>query len=68
MIYFYRIRQGNATLNKMDSQGNDIDKKPKVIGKFKSEEEAKKACIDHFDKTVTLAKRLGREVPTMMFN
>lgn len=68
MIYFYRIRQGNATLNKMDSQGNDIDKKPKVIGKFKSEQEAKKACIDHFDKTVTLAKRLGREVPTMMFN
>lgn len=68
MIYFYHIRLANATLNKMDSQGNDINKKPKVIGKFKTEEEAKKACLEHFDKAVTLAKRVGREVPTMMFN
>lgn len=68
MIYFYRIRLGNATLNKMDSEGNDVDQKPKSIGKFKTEEEAKKACLEHFNKAVTLAKRVGREVPTMMFN
>lgn len=68
MIYFYRIRQGNATLNKMDSEGNDIDKKPKVIGKFKTEEEAKKACTEHFNKAITLAQRTGRELPTIMFN
>lgn len=68
MIYFYHIRVGNATLNKMDDLGNDIDKKPKLIGKFKNEVEAKKACLEHFNKAVTLAKRVGREVPTMMFN
>jgi hypothetical protein len=68
MIYFYHIRLGNATLNKMDSQGNDLDKKPKLIGKFKSEEEAKKACLEHFNKSVTLAQRVGREIPTMVFN
>lgn len=68
MIYFYRIRLGNATLIKMDSEGNDVDKKPKAIGKFRTDEEAKKACLEHFDKAVTLAKRVGREVPTMVFN
>lgn len=52
----------------MDGLGNDIDKKPKLIGKFKNEVEAKKACLEHFNKAVTLAKRVGREVPTMMFN
>lgn len=67
MIYHYRIRLGIATLNKIHSDGNDIDEKPKSIGKFKSESEAKEACKAHFEKVCKLASNTGRELPTMSF-
>lgn len=67
MIYLYWISNGLASLHKMETTGNDIDQKPKKIGKFKNDTEAKKACLDHFEKAATLAGRAGREVPTMKF-
>lgn len=68
MIYLYWTGScGLASLHKMDDSGTDVDLKPKKIGKFKNELEAKKACLEHFDKAVKLAERIGRELPTMKF-
>lgn len=67
MTYFYRIRLGLATLNKMDSEGNDVDQKPKKIGQFKTEQDAKNACLEHFERVCKMAKAASRQTPVMMF-
>lgn len=67
MIYLYWISNGFASLHKTESTGCDVDQKPKKIGKFKTDAEAKKACLEHFDKAAKLAERTGREIPTMKF-
>jgi len=67
MIYLYWISLGLASLHKMGTDGNDVDQKPKKIGKFKTDVDAKKACIEHFEKACKMAVVAGREVPTMKF-
>jgi hypothetical protein len=61
MQYFYYVAQGKATLNKGD------DKPLKVIGKFKTDAEAKQACEKHFDKACKMLSNLGKELPTKFY-
>lgn len=67
MIYMYWISLGLASLHKMDANGTDKEEKPKKIGKFKTDAEAKQACIDHHDKACKMAKAAGREEPQIKF-
>lgn len=67
MIYCYWISRGLASLHKMDSSGNDRDEKPKKIGKFKTDEEAKTACLAHYDKACKMATAAGRPIPALRF-
>lgn len=61
MQYFYRVAQGQATLNKSD------DMKIKNIGKFKSDAEAKEACENHFKKACKALENLGQPLPTKFY-
>ena len=67
MIYIYWISQGLASLHKMNSNGSDVDQKPKKIGKFKTDKEAKEACIEHHAKACKMARAAGREEPEIKF-
>lgn len=67
MIYMYWISLGLASLHKMDANGSDTDQKPKKIGKFKTDKEAKEACILHHQKATKMARAAGREEPKLMF-
>lgn len=68
MIYFYRVELGKATLRKMYLDGQDCGQKPKNIGTFSSNEDAKRACIKHHEKACTMARAAGRVEPTIMFD
>jgi len=67
MIYMYWISLGLASLHKMDANGTDKEEKPKKIGKFKTDEQAKQACIDHHAKACKMARAAGREEPQIKF-
>ena len=67
MIYCYYIARGLAYLHKMTSNGNDVDQKPVKIGKFKNNDDARNACIVHYDKCCKMAYAAGREAPKIMF-
>jgi hypothetical protein len=60
----YRIERGRAILNK-EQNGEDLS--IKVIGTFKTDQEAKEACIKHFDKACKLMSNLGKPLPTILF-
>ena len=68
MIYNYFIRQGVATLSKMSCDGSDIDIKPKKIGKYKTDAQAKSACQDHYMKACKIANAARREEPRIIFS
>ncbi len=67
MIYCYWVSLGLATLHKMQITGDDIDQKPKKIGRFKTDKEAKEACIEHYEKACKMAKVAGRAEPAIMW-
>ena len=67
MIYCYYISRGLASLHKMYKSGNDVDEKPKRIGKFKTDTEAKDACLRHYNKSVKIAENTGRSKPEIIF-
>lgn len=67
MIYMYWISLGLASLHKVDPNGSDVDQKPKKIGKFKTDKEAKEACILHYQRACKMAKAAGREEPQLRF-
>ena len=67
MMYCYYISLGLASLHKITSDGNDVDQKPIKIGKFKNNDDAKNACITHYNKCCKMAFAAGREVPKIMF-
>ena len=67
MIYMYWIAQGLASLHKMNVDGNDVDQKPKKIGKFKTDAEAKEACLEHHAKACKMARAAGRVEPICKF-
>jgi len=67
MIYCYYIAQKLASLHKMQTNGNDCDDKPKKIGRFASDAEAKKACQEHYEKACKMARAAGREEPKLMW-
>lgn len=59
--YIYCTARGLATLNKGD--GSPIKK----IGQYKTEQEAKAACLAHYDKASKAAANLGIEIPPCFF-
>lgn len=62
MQYRYRTARGIATLNKGD------DYKLIHLGYFKSEEEAKVACMTHYKKVCkAAAMNFNREIPELIF-
>lgn len=67
MVYLYRIRLGLATLIKMEDSGTDIDQKPKKIGQYKTELEARNACANHYEKACKMATAAGRDKPKILF-
>ena len=67
MIYCYWVSLGLATLHKMQTNGNDTDQKPKKIGKFKTDKEAKQACLEHYEKACKMAKAANRDEPKLMW-
>ena len=67
MIYCYYVSRGLASLHKMCASGNDVDKAPKKIGKFKTDSEAKAACLVHYNKACTMARSANRAEPAIMW-
>ena len=67
MIYCYWVSLGLATLHKMCTDGNDTDTAPKKIGKFKTNAEAKQACLAHYEKACKMAVAAGRLEPKILF-
>ena len=67
MVYLYHIRLGLATLTKMEDSGTDIDQKPKKIGQYKTELEARNACTNHYEKACKMATAAGRDKPKILF-
>ena len=67
MIYCYRISLGLASLHKMRTDGNDTDDAPKKIGKFKTDAEAKQACLAHYERACIMAVVAGRKKPEVLF-
>lgn len=67
MIYLYWVSQGLASLHKMRNDGNDVQDKPKKLGKYKTDTLAKEACKTHFEKACKMAIASGNELPTMRF-
>lgn len=67
MIYCYWISIGLASLHKMHTDGNDADTVPKKIGKFKTDAEAKQACLAHYKKACKMAAAAGRDKPEILF-
>lgn len=67
-IYIYMIVRGNATMVKMLSDGQDVNSKPKSIGKFKTDEQAKNACIVHHNKACKMARAKQLPEPKILFN
>lgn len=67
MIYCYRVSIGLATLHKMRDDGDDIEDSPKKIGRFKTDKEAKAACILHHERACKMAKAANRPEPKILF-
>ena len=67
MIYCYWISLGLASLHKMHAGGDDVDQTPKKIGRFKTDTEAKNACILHHERACKMARAAGRPEPKIMF-
>ena len=67
MIYCYWISLGLASLHKIHTDGNDTDSAPKKIGKFKTDTEAKQACLAHYEKACKMALAAGRTKPKILF-
>jgi len=67
MIYCYYIANKLASLHKMYTNGDDCDDAPKKIGKFKTDAEAKAACLAHYDKACKMVNAAGRDVPKIMW-
>ena len=61
MQYFYKVIQGKATLNKGDNYPI------KIIGKFKTDQEAELACEKHFEKVCQGLINLGKEIPQKFY-
>jgi hypothetical protein len=61
MNYTYHTAQGKAILNKGD------DFKLVKIGLFKTEAEAKKACLAHYAKACNTLENFGRQLPSISF-
>lgn len=66
MIYCYWVSRGIASLHKI-KDGNDVDESPKKIGRFKTDTEAKSACLKHYEKACKMAIAAGREEPTILW-
>ena len=67
MIYCYYVSRGLASLHKMHASGNDVDETPKKIGKFKTDSEAKAACLAHYSKACAMARSANRAEPAIMW-
>lgn len=67
MIYCYYIANRLASLHKMHTNGKDCDDKPVKIGRFDNEEDAKKACLKHYEKACRMAVNAGRDKPEIRF-
>ena len=62
MIYCYYVSCGLASLHKMYASCNDVDEAPKKIGKFKTDLEAKAACLTHFNKACALVRKSYKRI------
>jgi len=51
----------------MYSDGNDCDEKPKKIGRFKTEQEARQLCLEHYQKACKMALAANRQEPKILF-
>lgn len=67
MIYCYWVSLGLASLHKMKDDGDDIEDSPKKIGRFKTNKEAKDACILHHKRACKMALAAGRPEPKILF-
>lgn len=63
MIYLYWVSRGLASLHVVNRNGADIDRRFKKIGQFKTDTQAKEACLKHYEKACRAAENFGRKKP-----
>lgn len=66
MIYCYYIANRLASLHKI-KDGDDYDEKPIKIGRFETEQQAKEACLKHYEKACKMARASNRKEPQILW-
>lgn len=67
MIYCYYVSRGLVSLHKLKTCRDDADTQPKKIGKFKNDNDAKDACLKHYEKSCVMARAAGRPEPAILW-